>query len=261
MKFFDSHCHIHTLKDPIRAHEEANKNNVTYFNIFNIDEWDNIESFCKMNPLGHWAIGVHPLHTKNLHNQLESLITPLEQCLSFSENAPVRGKYLKNLMAIGETGLDAHYGENIAEQTLFFKAHIELAEKFKKPLVIHSRNIDVGTILNLIPTNVSFVFHCCTYDWSDCIKIIQKGGYISFSGLITFSKNEYLRKSASVVPMNKILLETDSPFLSPEPYRGKENHPSYILETYKCLAKIKHLDLKEVCDQVEQNYRNFYKIV
>lgn len=261
MNFFDSHCHIHTLKNPLSVCEEIKKNKIKVVNIF--EAADNEKSSDLLPKLPTFELinyflnnllqdsfisfGVHPLNVENI-TLSETKERLKKACETYSEK----------LVAIGETGIDLFYGKNLEKQIEYFKLHCEIAHIYNKVVVIHARDINVETILDLIPKGLKFIFHCCTYDKDSCKKIVEKGGFISFSGILTFKNAEYLRDSAREVPIENVLLETDSPFLTPIPHRGKENKPEYVIEVYKCFSNIKNIPIEQTCRVLESNFKNLF---
>ena len=175
------------------------------------------------------------------------------------ENAARLGK----LVAIGETGLDYHYEHSPkALQQTFLVRYFELALQCKLPVVLHCREA-FADLFSLAQTDYpkgQAVLHCFTGEMSEAEKAIERGWLISFSGIITFKKSEELRQVVKEVPLNHILIETDSPYLSPQSKRGKPNEPSYISETAQMVANIKGISIQDVARITTKNARDFFQL-
>ena len=169
------------------------------------------------------------------------------------------------IIGIGETGLDYYY-ENSKKNTQIelFQKHIELAKLKKIPVIVHTRSADIDTInminKNIKNSNVKFLIHCFSGGLEFCKKLLDLNCYISFSGIITFKNSQELRETIKIVPLNKILVETDSPYLSPVPLRGKSNTPSNVKFVADCLAKIKGISLEEISETTTRNFNNLFDI-
>lgn len=161
----------------------------------------------------------------------------------------------EQVVAIGETGLDYHY-ENapVADQKASFRAHLELSKEVDKPVVIHSREADDDTIELLEETGVTGgILHCFTGGRPMAERLFELDFYISFSGIVTFGGSDELRSIAADVPEDRILFETDSPFLAPDPKRGETNEPAYVRHTAEQLAEVRDVSLEELAEQVWEN--------
>jgi len=195
------------------------------------------------------AIGIHPNSTKS-------------EFLKFDEIVSI-SKESKKIIAIGETGLDYFkYKEEKNIQMDSFIKHIELANKLEVPIIVHNRDAD-NDLLNIISQKikkkpVKFLIHCFTGSLNFAKKLIDLNCLISFSGIITFKKSENLRNIIKYIPLNKIMIETDSPFLSPEPFRGKVNTPSRVKYVAETLAEIKKISIEEVAIRTTENFNNFF---
>lgn len=160
------------------------------------------------------------------------------------------------IIAVGETGLDFHYNHSSEQnqKTAFIK-HIELAESLNLPLIIHSRNAekDVLDILDRYHPRFPVVFHCYTGSLQDAEKIIDRGFSISVSGIVTFKKADFLREIVEMIPLQQLFTETDSPFLSPEPFRGKTNSPERIPIIAEKIARIKGIEVEDLNRKICEN--------
>lgn len=182
-----------------------------------------------------WAsVGVHP------HDAAHEIdLTLFEKLASHPK-----------VVAIGETGLDFYRDwAPVEKQYERFESQIELAKKVKKPLIIHSRQAGAESIKTLLERNagdVGGVFHCFAENADFSARLWEMGFYVSFPGLLTFKKAQEVRDICAAIPLERILVETDAPFLAPEPHRGKRCEPAFVVQTTKRLAEIKGLSLEEV---------------
>ncbi|MFL1781101.1 TatD family hydrolase [Candidatus Hepatincolaceae symbiont of Richtersius coronifer] len=203
-------------------------------------------------PIIYTALGIHPLHVKDNLNFKKSDIE------SHLAN--------KKIIALGETGLDYYYSiENMEAQKDFFRQHIELAASNDLPLIIHSRQAEADTI-NILKesnqkfTNVIGVMHCFTGNLEFAVKALDLGFYISFSGILTFKNAEDIKEVAKFVPVDKILIETDAPYLAPPPHRGVINQPSYLKHTFDFLCNLREVkDKQSFAKQLQNNFFNLFK--
>lgn len=187
------------------------------------------------------AAGLHPIHLKE------------EQ---FNEAEFLRLAKHKKVVAIGETGLDYYHDKTfIRLQKEVFQRHIVIANLVNKPLIIHSRDADDDILPFLISQNLklSGVFHCFPGDLKMANLVLDLGFYLSFTGLITFSKNYANLEVVKEVSLEKIMIETDCPYLTPEPYRGQRNEPAYVVEVAQKIAEIRKITLSEIEKQTSQN--------
>ena len=248
--YFDSHCHLdridlddhnHSftqLLDTIRADQ------VTRMVCISV----NLESFEQMvdqvAPYEHiyCSAGVHPDYEKVEEPTVEKLC-----------EMATRDK----VVAIGETGLDyMNAGDDMDWQRQRFITHIEAARQCKLPLIIHTRNAKQDTLEILRQHGaevVGGVLHCFTEDWEMAKQAIDLGFYISISGIVTFNQAENVRQMAIQIPDDRLLIETDSPWLSPVPFRGKTNHPGRVRYVAEKLAEIRGVSLEQLA---ESTYRN-----
>lgn len=173
----------------------------------------------------------------------------------------------KKLHAIGETGLDYHYKHSSIEmQKAFLKRYLELALACDLPVIFHCRDAfdDLFAITEseykkegkLQPA----VLHCFTGTMKEAERALERNWYISFSGIVTFKRSQELREIAKEVPLNQLLIETDTPYLAPQSHRGKPNEPSFIGETAQVIAEAKELTIEEVAKISTQNVRDFLKL-
>ncbi|WP_367674245.1 TatD family hydrolase [Buchnera aphidicola] len=165
---------------------------------------------------------------------------------------------------MGETGLDYFYQKkNLKDQIKLFYKHIYLSKKINKPLIIHSRNANKDTI-KILQSEKSKgckgILHSFNYDFKTASKFLDMGFYISISGIFTFKNSIELRSVIKKIPLNRILLETDSPYLTPFPYRGKENQPSYVYYIAKYLSNLLKIDLEELSYITSKNFFKLFNL-
>lgn len=198
------------------------------------------------------SVGTHPHHA---HEELDISAADL---VVMADNIKI--------VAIGEAGLDYFYDNSPREaQAQGFRAHIAAARETQLPLVIHSREADddMARILEDEMGKGAFpaVLHCFTGGRALAMKAIELGLYVSFTGILTFKKSDALRAIAAELPADRILVETDAPYLAPGKMRGKRNEPSFVVETAKVLAEIRTVSLEQIAEQTTQNFfRLFSKV-
>jgi len=198
------------------------------------------------------SVGTHP------HNAAEEPEVTADELVRLAQHTKV--------VAIGEAGLDYHYDNAPrAAQTTGFRRHIAAARHTGLPLVIHARDADedIGTILKDETGQGSFPFvlHCFASGAGLARVGLELGGYVSFSGILAFAKSDELRSIAAAVPMDRLLVETDAPYLAPPPHRGRRNEPAYVIETAKVLARIKDVSLETLSVATTDNFfRLFSKV-
>ncbi|UJF19924.1 TatD family hydrolase [Vibrio sp. SS-MA-C1-2] len=250
----DSHCHLdklnydelHTGIDDVL--EKAKQQGVT--NILSVGV--TLASFPAMlemiepYPEVFASCGVHPL---DLENGFDA------EMLSLLASNP-------RVIAIGETGLDYHYHPEHAEiQQHAFRQQIRIAKELNKPLIIHTRQAREDTLRLLREEGadqVGGVIHCFTEDWEFAQQAMALGFYISISGIVTFNKASELKDVVSRLPLERLLVETDAPYLAPVPYRGKENQPAYVKEVAQYVALLKGISFEEVAEQTSENFKNLF---
>jgi TatD DNase family protein len=161
------------------------------------------------------------------------------------------------LCAIGECGLDYHYGEDPAAQARLFSAQIALARRTGLPLIVHSREAfaDTLSILGAEAGGLKVVIHCFGYGPAEVEAFLSEGFFVSFAGNLTYKKSEALREALKLVPAESLLLETDSPYMNPEPRRGKPCSPAEIARTYECAADLRGVSVEVLAGTVSANAR------
>lgn len=254
----DSHCHLDRLdlskynNNLELAILEAQKFDIGYILCPSVvlDEHQKLLQIKAINPEKiAIAVGLHP------SENVDYVIT--EQELYDLANTP-------EVMAIGETGLDYYYvtDENSrAIQRQRFITHIQVAKKLRKPLIIHCRNAshDIIEILQAERADeICGIMHCFSENWQTATKVLDLGFHLGFSGILTFKNAEELREIARKTPENRILLETDSPYLAPVPFRGKSNEPAYLIHTAEMMAQIRKVDYKNIATITTNNFWNIF---
>lgn len=174
---------------------------------------------------------------------------------------PIAKKHAHDLVALGETGLDYYYEHsNRTAQQEFLVRYFELAKEMHLPLIFHCRDAfgDLFALADAHYKGRPAVLHCFTGSAAEAKGCLDRGWLISFSGIITFKKSAALREAVTYVPLERMLIETDAPYLAPESKRGKVNEPSFIVETAGMVAQLKKLDLVQVAQQTTKNASQFF---
>ncbi len=194
------------------------------------------------------AVGLHPHDAKDFTQKI------LNQLKTWAKDAKV--------VAVGEIGLDYHYDHSPREiQREVFMKQLLLAKELKLPAVIHSREAKEDTLDILEKSGVdNGVFHCFSGDMETAEKVMELGFYISIAGPVTFKKAERLREIVKAIPDNRLLIETDAPYLTPEPFRGKRNEPSYVVHTAKALAELRGISIEDLSRITTLNAKHLFKI-
>ena len=255
---FDTHCHIYDSQydnDFEQMLSRAKENNVNLL-ILPSDNINNSIKCCELSnkySMIYCSVGIHP--SEVYHTDKNTYLSILENLVK--NNNKVR--------AIGEIGLDYFYYKEKQEQEIqkqFFIEQIKLANKLKLPVIIHSRDacLDTLTILEKNQPLYGCVFHCFSYSKEVLNQIIDKGYYIGLDGPVTYKNGINPKEIAELVPVDKLLVETDSPYLTPVPHRGKRNEPSYIVYILQQIAVLKQMSYDELCDITYQNGRKFFSI-
>lgn len=190
----------------------------------------------------------------------ECIADDLEEKTAFLEECLVKDK---KAVALGEIGYDFFHDYGSEElQTRLFQRQITIADKLKLPIIVHSRDAEKQTLNILSSENPSSggIIHCFSYSAQTAHKFIDMGFYISFAGNVTYKNSELIQQAAREVPLNRILIETDAPYLSPRKVRNKKNHPGYIGYTYDTVAELKNISTEELIFSVNENFKKVFKI-
>ena len=208
----------------------------------------NVKKIVELDPIIFGSIGIHPHETKSDSMNKEFIID------EFKSN--------KKIIGVGETGLDYYYENSDRDKQIeSFKTHIEASIKCNCPIIVHSRSAEEDTfnILNEYKNkDLKILMHCFTGSQKFAEKLLDLNAFFSASGIITFKKSISLQETFSYIPLEKLLIETDSPFLSPEPNRGKKNEPSFIKYTAEKLANIKKIDKQELISATTLNFNKLF---
>jgi TatD DNase family protein len=253
--FVDSHCHLDRLDksgtDLDEVVDQALGVKVEHMLCVavSVKEFAQMKSMVSHYPQVSMSCGVHPLHNED--------VCDFETLLAHAQ--------LPDVVAVGETGLDYFYSEETASvQMQSFVDHIKIANEVKKPLIIHTRSAQKDTLQALeahYDSNTGAVLHCFTESLEMAQAALKMGIYISISGIVTFSSAKDLQETVKQIPLDKLLIETDSPWLAPVPFRGKKNEPKHVVEVAKFIAKLKGISIEELAMHTTNNfYRLFSQI-
>lgn len=247
----DSHCHLDRID--LSSHGDKLKNALDYAESCGVDRFlcistdkqnfNYVREIAESDPRVHCTVGVHPLSDSlSIDGTYDFLLQQAEH---------------ERVVGIGETGLDAFYAkETLDEQMASFEVHYEAAKQAALPLIIHTREAKQPT-LDLIKRDSRDnpgVLHCFTEDWDMAKQAIDCGFYISISGIVTFKQAENVREVARKIPLDRLLVETDSPYLAPVPHRGKPCQPAYTRNTAEFLAELRQEDFATLAEQTTRNY-------
>lgn len=254
--FVDSHCHLNKLNltlhdnqldNPVNAARAVGVSHILCIGI-DLETMDEVLAVAERYPHVYATVGTHPLYQESKEPTVEAL-------LAYADHPKVIG--------IGETGLDYYYCDKDNEwQGRRFITHIQAARQSGLPLIIHTRDARQQTIASLREYGqgqVSGVLHCFTESLDMALQAVELGFYISISGIVTFRSADQLRQVVEALPLDRLLIETDAPWLAPVPYRGKENEPKYVIEVAKKIAEIKNVDVEEVAKTTSDNFFQLFQ--
>jgi TatD DNase family protein len=251
--FVDSHCHLDRLKatdtELTSIVDSATQSGVEHMLCVAVS----VKEFDQMRErVGHFrnvsmSCGVHPLHQEDACD-FETLLSHV---------------VYDDVIAVGETGLDYHYSADTkTTQLASFIDHIKAANQVKKPLIIHTRAAQKDT-LDLLNTHyeqdTGAVLHCFTESLEMAQAAIDMGIYISISGIVTFNSAKELQETVKQIPLDKLLIETDSPWLAPVPHRGKENQPKYVTDVASFIADLKGISVEELARCTTDNFYTLFR--
>jgi len=249
----DSHCHldheplIDNLDEIINRSKAAGVDKILTI-CTTKESYKNILSIVKHDPMIYGTFGIHPHETNKDKVTKDQILNEISK--------------EKKIIGIGETGLDFYYNNSDKEaQIKSFHEHIEASIDLNMPLIIHSRNAENETfdILNEYANrNIKILMHCFTGSLNFAKKLMKLNAYFSASGIITFNNSLDLQKTFEQIPTDKLLVETDSPFLAPVPMRGKKNEPSYVKYTLEKLSNIKSINSQELDKITTNNFNNLF---
>lgn len=253
--FIDSHCHLDRIdlkpyNDDFAAFvKQARNQQIQHMLCIAID----LESYPDMLTLVEpyedisLSVGVHP----NVTDGREPTVDELMQLASHPK-----------IIAIGETGLDYFHSKGDLEwQHQRFKNHITVAKNLNKPLIIHTREAghdSLDVLREAGADQVGGIIHCFTEDWAYAEKALDLNFYISFSGIVTFKNAMAIKEVAQKVPAERFLIETDSPYLAPVPYRGKPNYPTYVKHVAEHIAELRNTSVEAIAEQSSANFKRLF---
>ena len=252
--FVDSHCHLDFPDLANNLDELLDKmrvNDVSYALCVsvNLQDFPRVLALAKTHPNLFASVGVHP--------DYENLTEPQAAQLVALADHP-------RVIAIGETGLDYFRLKGDLEwQRERFRQHIRAARTSGKPLIIHTRAAAADTLRIMAEEgadNIGGVMHCFTESWEVAQQAMEMNFYISFSGIVTFKIADSLKEIAKMVPLDRMLIETDSPYLAPVPHRGEMNQPAFVRHVAEEIAALRGINLDEVAAATTQNFFNLFKI-
>lgn len=253
----DSHCHLdfpdfaEELDDVVRRAGKAGVVGMVTIST-RVRKFDQVLSVAMRYPNVFCSVGTHP------HNAAEETDITVEELVRIADHDKV--------VAIGEAGLDYYYDKSPrAAQANGFRTHIAAARQTGLPLVIHARDADtdIATILReeTEKGRFPFILHCFSSSRALAESGIELGGYVSFSGILTFRNSQEIRDIARDLPIDRLLVETDAPYLAPPPHRGKRNEPAFVVQTARVLAEVKGLEEAEIAETTTANFfRLFAKV-
>ncbi|WP_048306283.1 TatD family hydrolase [Halomonas sp. PR-M31] len=254
--FVDSHCHLDRLDltshsgDLNAVLDAARARDVRQFLAIavTLEDVEGLAKIARHHEDVVISAGVHPLHGVDSEPDVETIKTCAERF---------------DVVAIGETGLDYHY-DSISREIQFerFKRHLQAATELELPVIVHTRDAKQET-LELIREHtdpaIGGVLHCFTEDVDMARQAVAHGFFISLSGIVTFRNANAIRELARVIPLDRLLIETDSPYLAPVPHRGKPNEPQWVVEVADCIARERGISLDEVAMQTTVNFYRLFR--
>ncbi len=262
MNLFDSHAHYNDEKfdnDRKKIIEQTLKNGVSNFIVagYNIESSKKALNIVKEYKELYSIVGISPNDIEDIKEDkdIDTNILEIEKLIKADDNGKI--------VAVGEIGLDYYWNkENKELQKIIFKKQIELANKYNLPIVIHTRDA-INDTLEIIKNNEvknRGIFHCCPLNRELVKEALKLGYYISLSGVVTFKNAKNANEIIEMIPENRILIETDSPYLAPEPVRGTRNNCMNVKYVAEKIGKIKNKTLEEIADITNKNTKTIFKI-
>ena len=249
----DTHCHldqqplIDNLTTIIKRSKDVGIKKLLTIST-TVVSFEKILEIIKLDPIIYGTFGIHP------HEADKELLSKNEIVNNFKNN--------KKVIGVGETGLDFYYNNsNKINQIKSFENHIEASIDLKIPIIVHSRNAEDETyevLSKYKKDNLKILMHCFTGSSNFAKKLLNFNTYFSASGIITFKNSLDLQNTFRSIPKDKLLIETDSPFLAPVPNRGKKNEPSFIIFTLKKLAELRNMDQNELAKITTDNFNKLF---
>jgi len=252
--FIDSHCHIDFPDfseglSPLLANMQAAQVDAALCVSVNLENYPRVLAAAEAYQNVFASVGVHPDHEQGREPSVDELV-------SLSRHPRV--------VAIGETGLDYYRmrREDVDWQRARFRTHIRAARQANKPLIIHTRNAAEDTLAIMVEEGADQcggVMHCFTESWEVAEAALAMGFYISFSGIVTFKSAKDLKQVACRVPLERMLIETDAPYLAPMPHRGKRNEPAYVRHVAEEIAVLRGIALEQIATKTSKNFYDLFK--
>ena len=257
MQLIDSHCHLDRVDlsafdgDTAAVVDEARQHGVTHMLCVNIDmeHFDEVRGLAERFAGVSASVGVHPGTTEGLDPDVDTLLRMADS---------------PEVVAIGETGLDYYYNKGDLEwQRDRFRRHISASRQSGKPLIIHTRDAQQDTLAIMAEEqarDAGGVMHCFTEDWEMAQAALDMGFYISMSGIVTFKNAKQVQDVAARVPLDRLLIETDSPYLTPTPYRGKSNQPGYVRYVADHVAQLRGIPVEQLAEATTDNFFRLFPV-
>lgn len=253
MQLIDSHCHLdfEDLHNRLPAVlENAQNNGVSHMLCIavNMEDYPRVLALAENHDNLFASVGKHPCYEEGHEPTLDELIQ--------------LGSH-ERVIAIGETGLDYfHNNGDLTWQHDRFRTHIQAANALDKPIIVHTRDAGADCIRLLREENAQQakgVIHCFTEDWDFAQQVLDLDFYLSFSGIVTFKSAKQIQEVTKRAPLDRILIETDAPYLAPVPYRGKTNEPAYVRHTAEYIAELRGMSLEAVAEATTNNFFQLFK--
>ena len=248
-QWYDNHCHLQAFADPAAIVDDARASGVTEMLCVGTDLATSrraVELAHEFAPAVFASVGLHPHDASRLDEEAVGLLALLDD---------------DRVLAVGEAGFDLHYNHSThAEQERAFRWQIRLAHAYGMPLVIHTREAwsDTFRVLDDEGVPPRLVFHCFTGGVAEARGALERGAMLSFSGIVSFKGADDVRAAAAITPPERMLVETDAPFLAPVPHRGEENRPAYVVQVGAALAAASGRAEEEMSALTRENARRFF---
>ena len=248
MIFTDSHCHL-TMSNAEANLAAARRVGVRGLVVpgTNLKDAPQAVAIAQQNDDVWSAVGFHPHDAKHCDDA------------AFAEIARLARE--ERVVAVGEIGLDYHYMHSDPDtQRVVFERHIELAKTLDKPIIVHNRESTEDMVEILSRSGARGILHSYTESIDVARQLVDLGYFISFSGIVTFRNADPLREVARALPQDRVLIETDTPYLAPVPYRGRDNEPAYVIKVAELLAKLWGVTLERVAEQTSSNFERVFGV-
>ena len=250
--YIDSHCHLNSpeLKNDlagIRERMRVAQVEAALIVCCTLEDFDGLRQTADFDPSWYCSVGVHPDYQEVIEPSVDALLSRAQD---------------QKVIAIGETGLDFYRNPDAASwQIPRFITHIQAARLCKKPLIVHTRAASADTIRVLAEQGArdcGGVMHCFTESWQVAQAALDLGFYISFSGIVTFKNADDIREVARKVPLDRLLIETDAPYLAPVPLRGRTNEPSFVTHVAAKIAAERNIEISALAQASKDNFFNLF---